>query len=184
MQYYKNLTHNILIQSGNKEYVRLSGMIYDSLVNGEGMRRVLFSQGCNHKCPGCFNTDTHDFNKGRLFNTETIIKEIISDPLLDGVTFSGGDPFQQAHAFAYIAKELKFHNINIWAYTGYTFEKLVTKSTVDKDIYEMLHNIDVIVDGRFIQTLFDPSLKYRGSSNQRIIDVKKSLEYNHVVLYI
>lgn len=163
------------------QLIRLSGIIYESLVNGPGMRRVFFSQGCSHNCKGCFNTHTHSFNGGELFNINELVNDIVNNPMIKGITFSGGDPFEQSEAFSILAKQLKDHHYNIWSYSGYTFEEILSISEEKKSFKELLNNIDVLVDGLFVEDLKDTSLKFRGSSNQRIIDVKKSLELNKVV---
>ncbi|WP_426348177.1 anaerobic ribonucleoside-triphosphate reductase activating protein [Alloiococcus sp. CFN-8] len=161
--------------------IRLAGILKESLVNGPGMRRVFFSQGCSHDCIGCFNPDTHDFNGGFLWDRDELIKEVLDNPLLKGVTFSGGDPFEQPEAFGYMAENLKKHGVNIWSYTGYTFEYLV-ENMHKKPYWEiMLNSIDVLVDGKFQEELKEDNLKYRGSSNQRIIDVRKSLANKTVI---
>lgn len=151
--------------------IRLAGIAYDSLVNGPGMRRVFFSQGCTHGCKECFNPDTHAFTGGIEFEINDIVNEVNKDPLLQGITFSGGDPFQQAEAFTELACRLA--NYNIWAYTGYVFEELIDNP--------LLQHIDVVVDGAFDITKVSPTLLYRGSSNQRIIDVKASLKTKTIV---
>ena len=163
--------------------VRLAGIAFESLVNGPGIRRVLFAQGCRHNCKGCFNPDTHDFNGGVDYDIEKLINDIKFNPLIKGVTFSGGDPFEQAEQFAYIAKELKACGKNIWCYTGYTFEYILAHRYERKGWDELLQNIDVLVDGKFEQDKWDPKLKFRGSSNQRIIDVKNSLKILDIVAY-
>lgn len=162
--------------------VRLAGIAYESLVNGPGMRRVFFSQGCKHKCKGCFNPETHSFEDGEIMDMDKLIKDVLDNPMLKGVTFSGGDPIEQAHSFAYMAKAFKNSNLNIWCYTGYTFEKLLEAMKVDTAISELLNNIDVLVDGRFEINNKKDGLKFRGSTNQRIINVKESLNQNKVVI--
>lgn len=165
----------------NKVSVRLSGIAYESLVNGPGIRRVLFSQGCKHNCKGCFNPDTHSFEGGREFSADYLVEDILKNPMLKGVTFSGGDPLEQADKFAYIAERLKRHDLNVWSYTGYTFEYIVKQAANMKDWQKLLDNIDVLVDGRFECDKRIEGLKFRGSSNQRIVDVKKSLATGKVV---
>ena len=162
--------------------VRLAGLIPNSLVNGSGMRRVLFAQGCKHKCKGCFNPETWDFNGGDEIDCDKIVEDIINDPIIHGVTFSGGDPFYQADKFAYIAKKSKQQRkkLNIWCYTGFTFEELMEKSKTDTDVYDLLFSIDVLVDGMFDETKKEEGLKFKGSSNQRIIDVPLSLKERKV----
>jgi anaerobic ribonucleoside-triphosphate reductase activating protein len=161
--------------------IRLSGIAYESLVNGPGMRRVFFAQGCRHNCRGCFNPDTHDFNGGELRNIKKLIEDVLDNPMLSGVTFSGGDPWEQAEEFAYMAEVFRKNNLNIWCYTGYTFEYILEHKKERNGWQELLTNIDVLVDGKFDINKKDENLKYRGSSNQRIIDVKKSLESGMVV---
>ncbi|SHK05482.1 anaerobic ribonucleoside-triphosphate reductase activating protein [Clostridium cavendishii DSM 21758] len=161
--------------------IRLSGIAYESLVNGPGMRRVFFSQGCRHNCKGCFNVDTHDFNGGELLDMDELILDVKENPMLKGITFSGGDPFEQADKFTYMAKAFKKMNLNIWCYTGYTFEYL-RENTSDKNKWqELLENIDVLVDGRFVEEQKQEGLRFKGSSNQRIIDVEKSLKEDSVI---
>lgn len=161
--------------------VRLAGICYESLVNGPGLRRVLFAQGCRHNCKGCFNPDTHDFHGGELIEIETIIDDIKKNPMIKGVTFSGGDPFEQAEEFAYIGSILRKLGLNIWCYTGYTFEYIISNLANNKSWEKLINNIDVLVDGEFVEELKDESLKFRGSKNQRIIDVERSLEVMRAV---
>lgn len=161
--------------------IRLSGIAYESLVNGPGMRRVFFSQGCNHKCSGCFNEDTHDFSGGEDRDMDDLIKDVLENPILKGVTFSGGDPLERAEEFAYMAKAFKKSGLNVWSYTGYTFEYILKNMNERKGWKDLLENLDVLVDGRFDETKTKDGLKYRGSTNQRIIDVKESLKNGEVV---
>ena len=157
--------------------IRLSGYLPNSLVNGEGLRVVVFAQGCRHNCKGCFNKHTHDLCGGELFDIKGLALQINHD-MFDGVTFSGGDPFEQALEFGHLADRL--NTDDIWAYTGYTFEELI-HGTVNQ--YYLLRRLKVLVDGKFVEQLKDSTLKYRGSSNQRIIDVQESLKSREVVLY-
>ena len=166
------------------KYVRLAGVIYESLVNGPGIRRVYFAQGCRHNCEGCFNPETHDFNGGELMDMNELINDAISNPMINGITFSGGDPLEQAESFSYMAKEFKSKGLNIWCYTGYTFEQILEKMKKDKDLKELISNVDVLVDGKFEMNNKNKSLKFRGSSNQRIIDVKQSLEIGKCIVLI
>lgn len=161
--------------------IRLSGIAYESLVNGSGMRRVFFSQGCSHNCKGCFNPDTHDFNGGEILNMDELILDVKENPMLKGITFSGGDPFEQADKFYYMAKEFKEAGLNIWCYTGYTFEYLRKKADEKNMWNNLLENIDVLVDGKFIEEQKQYGLRFKGSLNQRIIDVKKSLQEDKVI---
>lgn len=161
--------------------IRLSGIAYESLVNGPGMRRVFFSQGCKHNCKGCFNPDTHDFNGGENRNMDELINDVIENPILRGVTFSGGDPWEQADKFAYMAEEFKKHKLSVWSYTGYTFEYILEHKDERKGWAQLLNNIDVLVDGKFEEDKKEDGLKFRGSSNQRIIDVIESLKKGKVI---
>lgn len=162
--------------------VRLSGVAYESLVNGPGIRRVLFSQGCSHNCKDCFNPETHSYSGGKVFNIDELVESINSNPMLKGVTFSGGDPLEQADKFAYIAKCVKEKGLNIWSYTGYTFEYIMEHRHKKKGWDDLLKNIDILVDGKFKSELKEEGLRYRGSKNQRIIDVQKSLDLGKVVI--
>lgn len=162
--------------------IRLSGMLHESLVNGPGVRRVFFAQGCKHKCSGCFNPHTHDFNGGRLLDMDELIEDVKRNPMLKGVTFSGGDPFEQGEKFAYMARNFKELGLNVWCYTGYTYEFIKENLEIRAGWKELLNNIDVLVEGKFDITKKDETLRYRGSSNQRIVDVKRSLAEEKIVV--
>ncbi|VYU57921.1 anaerobic ribonucleoside-triphosphate reductase activating protein [Clostridium tertium] len=164
-----------------KDTIRLAGIAYESLVNGPGIRRVFFSQGCNHNCKGCFNPDTHDFSGGEEVKMDELIKDVIENPIIKGITFSGGDPFERAEEFAYMAKAFKEENLNIWSYTGYTFEYILNNLKSREGWGDLINNIDVLVDGRFEEDKAIEGLKFRGSSNQRIIDVKESLRSGDII---
>lgn len=162
--------------------VRLAGIAYESLVNGPGIRRVFFAQGCTHNCENCFNPETHSFTEGELLDMDTLVKDVKDNPFLRGVTFSGGDPLEQADKFAYIAKNVKESGLSVWSYTGYKFEYILEHQDERKGWRELLQNLDVIVDGKFEQQMQRPGLKFRGSANQRIIDVKESLKEGKVIV--
>jgi len=168
----------------NNKSLRVAGVVKESIVDGPGIRYVVFSQGCPHKCKGCHNEAALDFSGGKEYETERILLEVSKNPLLAGVTFSGGEPFCQAEAFSVLATELKSENknINIWAYTGYTYEELLELSKENESVKEMLTRIDVLVDGRFVLEKRDISLRFKGSSNQRHIDVKSTMEKGEVIL--
>ena len=159
-----------------------SDLQLDSVVDGTGIRTVVWTQGCGHNCPGCHNPSTHDFNGGFEEDVEEIIEEISELEAQTGVTFSGGDPFYQPEACSVIAKCVHKYNMDVWCYTGFTFEQLMIMSKKNKKIMDFLNQIDILVDGEFIMAMHSYSLKFRGSSNQRIIDVKASLKSNSVVL--
>lgn len=154
----------------------------DSIVDGEGIRTVIWTQGCPHNCKGCHNPETHDFNDGALIDFNYIKKGIDNLKGQDGLTFSGGDPFCQPKECAEIAKYARSKGLNIWSYTGYEYEQLLKLSKTKKEIMDFLNEIDVLVDGKFVLEKKSLSCVFRGSSNQRIIDVKKSLKENKVVL--
>lgn len=154
----------------------------DSIVDGEGIRTVIWTQGCPHHCLGCHNPDTHDMSGGALVDLEEVYDIINELEGQDGITFSGGDPFIQPKECAEIAKYAKKKGYNIWSYTGYTFEQLLTLSEKKPEIMDFLKEIDVLVDGKFELAKKNYKAKFRGSYNQRIIDVKKSLKENKAII--
>lgn len=162
--------------------IRIAGTANDSIVDGPGIRFTIFVQGCPHNCEGCHNPTTHDFSGGRIEQTEVLIEKIRTNPLLDGVTFSGGEPFCSAKPLYEIGKEVHKLGLNIVTYTGYTYEYLTEHADSENYYRELLSVTDFLVDGPFIMSLKSYNLKFKGSSNQRIIDVKKSLEEDRIVL--
>lgn len=163
-------------------YIKIAGIIKESIVDGPGIRMVVFAQGCKHKCPGCHNPETHSFDGGTMATVDSIIELAKKNPLLDGMTFSGGDPFEQAEAFAILAREAKKLNLDIMTYTGYTYEYLLKYSSKHKGWDALLNETDILVDGRYESGKRNLLLKFRGSENQRIIDVKRSKAENRIVL--
>lgn len=165
--------------------IRLShGITRDSIVDGPGLRAVIWTQGCRHNCKGCHNPCTHDFDSGFLMDTKDIINELKSLRLHKGITFSGGDPFEQPAECLEIAKSAKNTGLDIWCYTGYTFEELINKrgKKYKEGWIEFLKHIDILIDGPFILEKKNLLLKFRGSENQRILDVKKSLRFRTPIL--
>jgi len=163
--------------------IRLAAPLqYDSVVDGEGIRIVIWTQGCSHNCKGCHNPETHDFNSDALVDVNDIKKEISEITFQDGITLSGGDPFMQPEACLEIASFAKKIGLNVWAYSGFTVEQLKLLSKTKPVILELLKNIDVLIDGKFILEEKSYDVPYRGSKNQRIIDVVKSLSKNETVL--
>jgi len=160
-----------------------SPTIYDSIVDGPGLRMVLWTQGCPHNCKGCHNPKTHSNNGGYEIDIKEVTKQMSNMRLQKGITFSGGEPFLQQEALKEIAIEAKNNNLDIWCYTGFTFEELLDKSNPSyfKNL-NLLKYIDVLVDGRFVEEKKKFGLKFRGSTNQRIIDVQKSLKYKNIFL--
>ncbi len=152
--------------------LELSGIVPDSIVDGPGIRLTVFSQGCPHHCPGCHNPETWAFGQGTPMAEETILEIARSNPLCRGVTFSGGEPFAQGAGFAKLAKLLKAAGYEVASYSGYTFEQLL-KGTPEQRA--LLESIDVLIDGPFLLAEKSLELTFRGSRNQRILDVPKSL---------
>lgn len=163
--------------------MKLAGIIRESIVDGPGIRFVIFSQGCPHRCFGCHNPDTHDFEGGFEVQPEKILTEIKKNPLLCGVTLSGGEPFCQAKEFSNLALQIKAEGLNIMTYTGYTFEHLIKNADESNFWKSLVENTDILVDGQFQEEYKDLTLKFRGSSNQRILDVNSSLKYSKALLY-
>ena len=159
--------------------LRVSGFANDSIVDGVGIRLTVFTQGCPHNCPGCHNPHTHSYNGGSLYEVDDIVEMFKKNPLLSGITLSGGDPFEQPEACAELAE--KIHNLNksVWCYTGYIYENLLSSHRAD--YLSLLNNIDVLVDGPFVESLKSPEIRFVGSSNQRIINVPESLHSGTVV---
>lgn len=154
----------------------------DSIVDGEGIRAVIWTQGCSHNCPGCHNPETHSFNDGCLLDIDEVKEMIDNLEGQDGVTFSGGDPFYQPEACFTLAKHIKKRGLNVWCYTGFLFETLIELSKKNSKIMDFLKEIDVLVDGPFLLEKKSYDAIFRGSTNQRIIDVKKSLIEKKVVV--
>lgn len=150
----------------------------DSFVDGPGIRMVLWTQGCIHNCPGCHNPLTHDCTGGTLYDVDSIMEEMKEARLQSGLTLSGGEPFLQAKELMPIVDTAKELHLNIWAYSGFTYEELIQEPAS----LALLKCIDVLVDGKFLQEQKDHRLVFKGSKNQRIIDVQKSLQEGHVVL--
>lgn len=153
----------------------------DSIVDGEGIRSVIWFQGCSHDCPGCHNPETHDFNAGELVSLDEMKKQIDELEYQAGVTFSGGDPMMQVEALTELAAYVKSKGMNVWCYTGFTFEELMTLAEKNDNYRNALEQIDVLVDGKFVMDLKSFDVQFRGSSNQRILDVAKSLEQGEAV---
>lgn len=156
--------------------LRISGIISESIVDGPGIRFVVFAQGCKHHCKGCHNPSTFDLNGGFAIEIDSIINEIKKNPLLKGVTFSGGEPFLQAEAFTELAKKCHELGLDVISYTGYTFENLVSGFDTHPDWKSLLQNIDILIDGPFIEEKKSLLLKFIGSSNQRILNAKLSMD--------
>ena len=163
--------------------MNMAGFYDESISNGLGWRAVLFVSGCPHNCPGCHNKAAQDYKYGEKFNKKEIIERINANSILKGVTISGGEPLcpQNIAEVLDFIKEVKKEkpNFNVWCYTGYTIEQLENRNDSVTD--ECLKQINVLVDGRFVEQKKNPTLKFRGSENQRIIDVANTLKENKVV---
>ena len=159
--------------------IRVLDIVEDTMVDGPGFRTSIYCAGRRHQCPGCHNPQSWAFDQGREMSVRELMRVIIADPYTRGVTFSGGDPMYQAAAFAELARQIhRRTQKDIWCYTGFTFESLI-----QQDQRELLAEVDVLVDGPFVQSLHDPDLLFRGSSNQRLIDVQASLYSGKTVLW-
>ena len=153
-------------------------IVEDTTVDGPGFRTTIYCAGCPNHCPGCHNPQSWDINNGHEVDIEDILEVVLADPFAD-VTFSGGDPMFQPEGFTELARAIKEQSSkNIWCYTGYLFEQIIRNPAQRA----LLEQVDVLVDGRFIEALRDEQLRFRGSSNQRIIDVKRSLEEGKAVV--
>jgi len=147
----------------------------DSIVDGPGLRFVVFVQGCDKNCKGCHNPESQSFNGGAEMAADDIIAEMFTNPLTDGLTLSGGEPFLQAGGCSVLAAAARRKGLDVWVYSGFTFEELINLSKTDREVSELLELADVLVDGRFVLAQRSLSLKWRGSRNQRVIDLPKSL---------
>ena len=162
--------------------IRIAGTVNDSIVDGPGLRFAVFTQGCPHHCPGCHNPNTHDFKGGHLADTDALIAAFKGNPLLDGLTLSGGEPFEQPLPCALLAEEAKKSGLNVWAYSGYTIEQLMTRREADID--RLLQSLDVLVDGLFDIDQRSLDLMYCGSRNQRLVNVQATLQQGETVLWV
>ncbi len=166
-----------------EDSIRIAGVVKESIVDGPGLRYVVFTQGCPHNCEGCHNPQTHDFNSGKIVNIDKIIEDFGKDPLLRGITISGGEPFVQAKQVANLISKIDTNKYDVMVYTGYTYEKLISSANENNRFMELLEVTDILIDGKFDMNLKDDLIPFRGSSNQRAIDVKKSLKQQEVILY-
>lgn len=161
--------------------IQISGTVNDSIVDGPGLRFAVFTQGCPHGCKGCHNPQSHAYDGGREEDTDALIALMKKNPLLDGLTLSGGEPFEQASACSVLARAAHELGLNVWTYTGYTYEEL--NGSFGEDYGALLQATDVLIDGRFIQEQKSLELTFCGSRNQRLIDMKKTREQGQVVLW-
>lgn len=168
--------------------IRLFGLVPDSIVDGPGLRYAVFVQGCSHACPGCHNPESQPPGEGELRRVGEVYDDIRRNGLVHAVTLSGGEPFEQPAACAALARLLRADGYGVWAYTGYLYEDLLRRASADDDelsthIEALLRSIDVLVDGPYVEARHSWKLKWRGSTNQRLIDVPRSLEAGEVVTW-
>ena len=161
--------------------IRLAGVVPESILDGPGYRLAVFVQGCPHGCPGCHNPKTHDFAGGYMADTDEIIARLGKNPLVRGVTLTGGEPMMQAAALAQIAFKAKEKGMNVWCYTGYTLESLQRENNPER--MRLLEAVDVLVDGPYIAHERSLDLLYCGSRNQRLIDMNATRESGEIRLY-
>lgn len=178
--------------AGAPTHIRLYGTAPDSIVDGPGLRYAVFTQGCSHGCPGCHNPDSHPADGGTLTSIDALVADIRANGLVHDVTLSGGDPFEQPEACAEVARRLKAAGYGLWAYTGFLYEDLLAQAEAASDatpqeavraaaVASLLATVDVLVDGPFVESLKSLGLKWRGSSNQRLIDLAATRRAGRVV---
>jgi anaerobic ribonucleoside-triphosphate reductase activating protein len=160
--------------------LRISGVEPESIVDGPGFRYTVFTQGCPHNCPGCHNPQTHPFDGGKVVDIRKLFEEICKDPLLKGITLSGGEPFCQPAPLAELARMAHGRGLDVVTFTGYLYEQLLAKH--DPDIDDLLAQTDLLIDGPFVLAEKDLSLRFRGSRNQRIIDMNATRKTGSAVL--
>ncbi len=158
--------------------INIVRIVEGTSVDGPGLRTSIYFAGCRHRCPGCHNQQTWDFASGTPMTIDEVMKTVLYNEF--NVTFSGGDPMYSAEAILPLAREIKKAGYTIWCYTGFTFEELLNGTEAMR---ELLKFVDVLVDGPFIEALRDTSLLFRGSSNQRLIDVPNTLSAGHIILF-
>lgn len=164
--------------------IRLFGLVSDSIVDGPGYRTSVFTQGCPHHCPGCHNPGSHAMDGGTVWALDDVQKKFTGNPLLSGITLTGGEPFIQAAACAELARRAHALGLNVWTYSGYTYEQLMEKAKTDDGVKALLDETDVLVDGPFLLAERSLELDFRGSRNQRVIDLKKTRRSGEMALYV
>jgi len=164
--------------------IRLYGLVTDSIVDGPGFRTAIFVQGCPYHCEGCHNPDSQPFEGGVLWTLDDVEKKFASNPLLSGITLSGGEPAEQAEACAELAHRAHARGLNVWTYTGSTLEKLLARAQNDPSLQRLLDETDVLVDGPFLLAERSLELDFRGSRNQRLIDMNQTRRNGAITLYI
>lgn len=163
--------------------IRIAGVQKESIVDGPGIRYVVFTQGCPHHCKGCHNMQTHDFNGGKMVSINEIASDIKKNPLIKGVTISGGEPFVQAKQVSKLIDSLQDKNYDYMVYTGYNYENLLQNANDSNGYMDLLKRTDVLMDGKFIEELKNENTIFRGSTNQRAIECKNSLQNGSIMFH-
>ena len=161
---------------------QIAGIVDDSIVDGDGCRLTVFVQGCARRCPGCQNPETQPMEGGHAIDTAAILQQMAENPILSGVTFSGGEPFLQPAPLASLARAVHQRGLDVWSYSGFTLEELAERAEKDKATRALLSELDVLVDGPYEEAQRDLTLHFRGSRNQRVIDMKKTRKAGRIVL--
>lgn len=167
----------------NNDTIRIAGVVKESTVDGPGFRYVIFTQGCPHNCTGCHNPDTHDFKGGKLVSIDKLVEDINKNPLLKGITISGGEPFMQPKQVYNLISKINKDKHSIMVYTGFKYEDLLEKAKENEYYLKILQNTDILIDGKFVEALKDENVLFRGSTNQRAIETKNSILTGNVVLH-
>lgn len=169
------------LMDGDK--LRIAGVQKESIVDGPGIRYVVFTQGCPHKCKGCHNPQTHDFNGGKDISIAELVSDIKRNPMIKGVTISGGEPFFQAKQVSKLIDNLQDKNYDYMVYTGYQYENLVQNANENNGYMDLLSRTDILMDGKFVEELKNENTIFRGSTNQRAIECKNSLETGNLTIH-
>ena len=170
-------------ESNDENKIKISGIVKESTVDGPGFRYVVFTQGCPHHCKGCHNPQTHSFDGGSYIDIDTILEDVKKNPLLRGVTISGGEPFMQAKKIAKLLSKIDRKKLSTIVYTGFLYEDLLNNANENNGYMDLLKQADLLIDGKFEQDLMDENLIFRGSSNQRVIKCKESVESGNLQLH-
>lgn len=167
----------------SQDMIRIAGVVKESTVDGPGFRYVVFTQGCPHKCEGCHNPETHDLRGGKLVSIQKLVDDINQNPLLKGVTISGGEPFMQGKEVANLISKLDKKRHTVMVYTGFEYEELLAHANEENHFLEILQNTDVLIDGKFDINQKDENVMFRGSRNQRAIEAKNSINEGKIILH-
>ena len=170
-------------ESNDENKIKISGIVKESTVDGPGFRYVVFTQGCPHHCKGCHNPQTHSFDGGSYIDIDTILEDVKKNPLLRGVTISGGEPFMQAKKIAKLLSKIDRKKLSTIVYTGFLYEDLLNNANENNGYMDLLKKADLLIDGKFEEDLMDENLLFRGSSNQRVIKCKESVESGNLQLH-